>query len=99
MNTNIVFKFSKDMIVLSEIKKEVDYKSLNNTNIIDTKDLKFSTEYIKENMELVSNFLNVTIIKKNITTVQINNMNFALLVMDLVNTWEHINKLIIRFYG
>ena len=96
MNTNIVFKFSKDTIVISEIKKEVDYKSLNNTNIIDTKDLKFSTEYIKENMELVSNFLNVTIIKKNITTVQINNMNFALLVMDLVNTWEHINKLIIK---
>lgn len=93
MDTNIVFKLSKDTIFISAIKKEVDYKSLNNTNIIDLKELKFSTEYIRENFELVSNFLGVAILKKNITNVQISNMDIAKISMDLINEWSHITKL------
>lgn len=93
MDTNIVFKLSKDTIIISAIKKEVDYKSLNNTNIIDLKELKFSTEYIRENFELVSSFLDVAIIKKNITNVQINNMDIAPICLDLINAWSHITKL------
>lgn len=71
MDTNIVFKLSKDTITISAIKKEVDYKSLNNTNIIDLKELKFSTEYIRENFELVSSFLDVAIIKKILTMLKL----------------------------
>lgn len=93
MKFNIVFKLSKDTITISEIKKDVDYKSLNNTNIIDVKDLKFSTDYIKENFELVANFLNVVIIKNNITTVQFNNIDIAPFIMDIVNTWEKITNI------
>lgn len=96
MDTNIVFKISKDTIIISAIKKEVDYKSLNNTNIIDTKELKFSTEYIRDNFELVSNFLSVAIIKKNITNAQINNMDIAKISIDLINEWPHITKLIFK---
>ena len=92
MSYNIVFKLFKDTISISKIKKEVDYESLNNTNIIDVKDLKFSNEYIRENFELVSNFLNVIIIKHNIKTVQINNLEIADICLDLVNEWEHIEK-------
>ena len=62
MDFNIVFKLSPSTISISQIKKDVDYKSLNNTNIIDLKDLKFSKTYIKENFELFSNFLNLVII-------------------------------------
>ena len=47
MNSNIVFKLSQNTISISEIKKEVDYKSLNNTNVINVKELKFSIEYIR----------------------------------------------------
>ena len=50
---NIVFKLSPSTISISQIKKDVDYKSLNNTNIIDLKDLKFSKTYIKENFEII----------------------------------------------
>lgn len=96
MNYNIVFKLTKDTIIISQIKKDVNQENLNNTNIIDVKDLKFSIDYIKENFELVSNFLNVIIIKKNIENVQIMNMDIALLILDLVNTWEHINKVIFK---
>ena len=92
MSYNIVFKLFKDTISISKIKKEVDFESLNSTNIIDVKDLKFSNDYIRENFELVSNFLNVIIIKHNIKTVQINNLEIADICLDLVNEWEHIEK-------
>jgi len=93
---NIVFKLSPSTISISQIKKDVDYKSLNNTNIIDLKDLKFSKTYINENFELVSNFLNLVIIKNNITKVQINNLDIALVCLDLINSWEHIETLIFK---
>lgn len=96
MSYNIVFKLTKDTIIISQIKKDVNYEELNNTNIIDVKDLKFSNDYIKENFELVSNFLNVIIIKKSISCVQINNMDIALTCMDLINSWEHIDKIIFK---
>ncbi len=96
MDFNIVFKLSPSTISISQIKKDVDYKSLNNTNIIDLKDLKFSKTYINENFELVSNFLNLVIIKNNITKVQINNLDIALVCLDLINSWEHIETLIFK---
>lgn len=96
MDFNIVFKLSGSTISISEIKKDVDYKSLNNTNIIDLKDLKFSRAYIKENFELVSNFLSLVILKNNIDTVQINNLDIALIALDLTNTWERIKKIVFK---
>ncbi len=96
MNSNIIFRLTKNTIIISQIRKDVDYKSLNNTNVIDIKELKFSIDYILHNSELVANFLNVVIIKNNISIVQINNMEIAKFVMDLINTWDHITKLIFK---
>ena len=96
MDFNIIFKLSASTISISEMKKDVDYKSLNNTNIIDLKDLRFSNAYIKENFELVSNFLNLAIIKNNIDTVQINNLNIASIALDLTASWNHIKKIIFK---
>lgn len=96
MKTNLVFRIIKDTLIISEIKKNVDEDKLNNTNIIDVKDLKFSIDYIIQNKELVSNFLNVVIIKKNIKNVQINNIQYAKILMDIINEWDHIEKLIFK---
>lgn len=96
MDFNIVFKLSGSTISISEIKKDVDYKSLNNTNIIDLKDLKFSRAYIHENFELVSNFLSLVILKNNINTVQINNLEIATISLDLINTWEKIKRIVFK---
>lgn len=96
MKSNIVFKLSSNTIYISEIKHEVDYKSLNNTNIINVKELKFSIDYIKENFELVASFLSVIIIKKNINTAVINNLDIADTSLDLINTWDHITNLIFK---
>lgn len=96
MSYNLDFKISKDTLIISSVKKDVDYKSLNNTNVIDIKDLKFSKPYIEENFELVSNFFNLIIIKNKITNVQINNFDIALTVLDLCNTWSYIKNIIFK---
>lgn len=96
MKTNLVFRIIKDTLIISEIKKNIDTEKLNNTNIIDVKDLKFSIDYIIQNKELVSNFLNVVIIKKDIKIVQINNIQYAKLLLDLINEWDHIENLIFK---
>jgi sortase B len=96
MSYNIVFKISKDVIAINKIKRDVDYKSLNNTNVIQVKDLKFSNDYIIENFELVSNFLNVIIIKHGVTKCVINDKETESLILDLVNTWEHITKIVFK---
>lgn len=96
MTSNLIFKLYKDTIVISQMKKETDEQSLNNTNIINIKELKFSTDYIEQNLELVANFLNVVIIKNNIQNVQINNMEIASIALDVINEWDHIKKIIFK---
>lgn len=96
MDFNISFKLNANTIEISKIKKSIDKSNLNNTNVINLKELKFSTSYIEENKELVSSFLNVTIIKYNITTCVINSNDIAVNVLSLINTWEHIKKIIFK---
>ena len=96
MDYTFTFKISKETISINKVKRVVDKKGLNNTNVIDTKELKFSPEYIRENTDLVSTFLNVVIIKKNITTCIINTTECLESLVELVNAWEHINTLIFK---
>ena len=60
----IVFKIVKNEIIVSLLNKDIK-ENLNNTNVINTKETYFSINYINENVELVSSFLNVIIIKNN----------------------------------
>ena len=96
MDFNISFKLNANTIEISKIKKSIDKSNLNNTNVINLKELKFSTSYIEENKDIVSSFLNVTIIKYNITTCVINSNDIAVNVLSLINTWEHIKKIIFK---
>ncbi len=93
MDFNLSFKLSGNNIIISKIKRNVEQKSLNNTNVINLKELKFSYSYILENLELVSSFLNVTIIKSNIDTVIISTNDIAPISLKLINTWEHIKNI------
>ena len=49
---NILIKINNTLLTISLVNKR-DNKDLNNTNIIDTKELLFSKSYIKDNIELV----------------------------------------------
>ena len=96
MDYTFIFKISKDSISINKTKRVIDEKGLNNTNVIDTKELRFSPEYIKENSDLVSTFLNVVILKNNITTCIINSENHLEDLVQLVNGWDKITKLIFK---
>lgn len=93
---NLVFKIYGDMFIASTSTKVTDPEKLNNTNVIDTNDLKFSPKYITHNMELVVSFLNVVVIKNNITKVQINNMDIATLVTKVAANISNITEIIYK---
>ena len=96
MDYAFVFKINQSCITISKTTRSIDKKGLNNTNIINTKELKFDPEYIVENIELVASFLNVVIIKNNINTCIINTDEHITTLVSLVNYWEKINTLIFK---
>ncbi len=92
---NILLKISSDLLTISFIKKK-ENKNLNNTNVIDTKELLFSYEYVLENLELVSSFLNTVLIKNNISKVRINNIELVSLTLDLISNNNTIKNMLIN---
>ena len=91
---NILIKINNTLLTISLVNKR-DNKNLNNTNIIDTKELLFSKSYIKDNIELVSSFLNTIILKNKIDKVRVNNIELTTLTLDLIHNSTTIKKLLI----
>ncbi len=96
MKNKIVFKIVKDCLIASLYKKEFKEENLNNTNVIDTKEMIFSEEYINDNLELVSSFLNVVIIKREVTKVIIKNYDLCLLCLSILDKIPNIKELTIK---
>ena len=91
---NILIKINSSLLTFTIVKKKEE-KNLNNTNIINTKELLFSLDYIKYNLVLVSSFLNTKIIKNNVDKVRVNNIELTTLVLDLINKNNNIKKMLI----
>ena len=96
MDYAFIFKINSNAITISKTTRAIDKKGLNNTNVINTKELRFSPEYIVENNELVASFMNVVILKNNINTCIINTDENLTSLIELINAWEHINTLIFK---
>lgn len=92
----IVFKVNSNCINAYKLIKDTPKEDLNKTNVIDTKELVFSDVYIKNNLELVSSFLNVIIIKRKINTVCIRDFELITVILDIINTIPNITNLIIK---
>lgn len=92
----IVFKVNGNCINAYKLIKDTPKEDLNKTNVIDTKELVFSDAYIKNNLELVSSFLNVIIIKRKINTVCIRDFELITVILDIINTIPNITNLIIK---
>lgn len=92
----IVFKVNGNYINAYKLIKDTPKEDLNKTNVIDTKELVFSDVYIKNNLELVSSFLNVIIIKRKINTVCIRDFELITIILDIINTIPNITNLIIK---
>ena len=91
---NILIKINNTLLTISLVNKK-ENKNLNNTNIIDTKELLFSKSYIKDNIELVSSFLNTIILKNKIDKVRVNNIELTTLTLNLIYNSTTIKKLLI----
>ena len=81
---NIIFKISKNILSIDAYKKDKK-EDLNNTNIIDTKEIYFSKIYIRENLELVSSFFNFIFIKQNLSKIIIKNYDIISLILYIIN--------------
>ena len=93
---NIVFKIVKNEIIVSLLNK--DFKeNLNNTNVINTKETYFSINYINENVELVSSFLNVIIIKNNIHKFIVNNEEATLITLKIIKNINKIDEIYLNY--
>lgn len=92
----IVFKIVKNEIIVSLLNK--DFKeNLNNTNVINTKETYFSINYINENVELVSSFLNVIIIKNNIHKFIVNNVEATLITLKIIKNINKIDEVYLNY--
>ena len=60
--TKISITIKSNCISFNSFNKNVSDENLNNTNIINTKSIKFTEEYIINNLDLVSAFLNLIIV-------------------------------------
>ena len=92
----IVFKIIKNNLIINLLDKDIK-ENLNNTNIINTKEIYFSSNYINENIELVSSFLNVIIIKNNINKCIINNKDITLTILKLLKHLPKIEELYLNY--
>ena len=86
----ILVSIEKDNIYFSKYSSQIKEENLNNTNVIDVKSLKFTEEYILENIELVSTFINLIVLKFNINKVIINNLAVAETVLKLIKNLDNI---------
>lgn len=91
----IAIKLAKNSLYFSKYKKEIDKDILNNTNVINTKNLIFNIEYIKENKDLVTAFLKVITIKNNISKIIIKQMDIADICINLINGIDNITDVTI----
>lgn len=91
-----MFKITKNLLVVSILKKDTIKENLNNTNIIDTKELVFSKDYIIDNLDLVSSFLNVVIIKRSVNKVSIRDYSIISLIIKIINDIPSVEELYIK---
>jgi len=92
---NVIIKVSKDLLSISKLEKNKK-TDLNKTNVIDTKELVFSLKYIEDNLELVSSFINVIVIKNKVKQARINDAEIISIIVSLINSIPSITKLYIK---
>ena len=88
-----MFKISSNVLFAQILNKDMPKEDLNKTNIIDTRELVFSEYYIKQNLDLVSSFLNVIIIKRKLSKVIVKDFEIIGPVLDIIKSIPNIKEL------
>ena len=86
----ILVTINESTVYFSKCNLDLNQEDLNNTNVIDTKNLKFTEEYIKENLELMANFFNLVLLKFKVNKVIIKSNDIAEVILQLVNNFKSV---------
>ena len=89
----ILILVEKEYISFSKYNRSISEENLNNTNVINVKNLKFTEEYILENLELVSTFLNLIFLKFKLNKVVIKNFEIAETVLLMIKSLSNITNI------
>lgn len=88
----ILVLVDKKSLIFSKYNREINSEDLNNTNVINVKKLKFTEDYIIENIDLISTFFSLVILKFKIDSVVIKNLEIAETVLELLTKIDSIKK-------
>lgn len=80
-------------ITFNKFNKSISEDNLNNTNVIDVKNIKFTEQYILENIDLVSAFLNLVILKSEVKKVKIKSLDISETILKLLKTLSIIEEI------
>ena len=92
----ILISVGKEYLSFSKYNRSINEENLNNTNIIDIKSLKFTEQYILENLDLVSAFINLIILKFNVNKIIIKNLDIAETTLILTKNLKNIKYIDFR---
>lgn len=81
----ILVVIKKNTMYFSIYNNDINDSNLNNTNVIDVKNLKFSEQYILKNLDVVSTFLNLIVLKSNVNNVVVKNVDIGLTVLKIID--------------
>ena len=90
----ILISVEKECLSFSKYTKNINEENLNNTNIIDVKSLKLTEEYINKNIELVSTFINLIVLKFNLNKVIIKHQEIAETILKVLKKINNIKNII-----
>ena len=90
----ILVLVEKDHISFSKYNRSISEENLNNTNVINVKNLKFTEEYILENLDLVSTFLNLIFIKFKMNSIVIKDLEIAEVVLKTISKLNIVKKVV-----
>ena len=80
----VLILVEKEYISFSKYNRSISEENLNNTNVINVKNLKFTEEYMLENIDLVSTFINLIFMKFKLNNVVIKNMDIAETILKVL---------------
>ena len=86
----ILISVEKDCISFSKYNRNVSEENLNNTNVIDVKSLKFTEEYIIENLELVTTFVNLIVLKFKLNKAIVKNVEIGETTLKLLKNISNV---------
>lgn len=86
----ISISVGKEYLSFSKYNRSINEENLNNTNIIDVKNLKFTEEYVLENLDFVSAFINLIILKYSLNKIVIKNLEIAETTLILIKNLKDI---------